>query len=139
MTRSNLKRKEDGTVTSSRANENGLELLNKISWKTALQKYFDETMPKPSSLMAYITKPCVSTDLQVRFVWCLIGMRKWEYEATIETKASSRREQQVELMGALKVLIARDASSMERKRRDALCLVKIVVDHIPTPVLEEGE
>ena len=31
-----------------------MKLLNKFSWKTALQKYFDETMRKPSSVMAYI-------------------------------------------------------------------------------------
>ena len=32
-TSSNLKRKEYGTVMSSEANENGLEILNKTSWK----------------------------------------------------------------------------------------------------------
>ena len=37
MTGSNLKRKEYGTVMSTEANENGLKLLNKISWKLALQ------------------------------------------------------------------------------------------------------
>ena len=35
VTRSNLKRKEYGTVMSSEANENGLELLNNISWRVA--------------------------------------------------------------------------------------------------------
>ena len=47
MTVSNLKRKEYGTVMSSEANLNGLELLNKITWKAALQKCFDETMRTP--------------------------------------------------------------------------------------------
>ena len=78
--RSNLKRKKYGTVMSSEANENGLELLNKVCRMVALQKYFDETM-------AYIANPCVRTHLQVRLMWCLIGIRKWEYGATIETKA----------------------------------------------------
>ena len=91
----NMKRQENGTVMSSEANENGLELLNNISWRLALQKYFDETMRTPSSVTAYMANPCVRTDLQVRLVWCLIGIGKWEYEATIETKA---REQQLELM-----------------------------------------
>ena len=135
MTRSNLKRKEYGTVMSSEANENGLELLNNISWRVVLQKYFDETMRTPSSVMAYIANPCVRTDLQVRLVCCLIGIRKREYEATIETNA---REQQLELMGALKVLIARDDCAIAwAKRKDALCFGKFVVDRIPTPVLEE--
>ena len=52
---SNLKRKEYSSRMSSEANETGLELLNKTSWRTALQKYFDESM---------------------RLVWCLVGKRK---------------------------------------------------------------
>ena len=135
-TGSNLKRKEYGTVMSSEANENGLELLNKTSWRVALQKYFDETMRTPSSVMAYTANPCVRTDLQVRLVWCLVGIKKWEYEATIETKA---REQQLELMGALKVPIARNDSAIAwAKRKDALCFVKLEVVCIPTPVPEDS-
>ena len=57
------------------------------------------------------------------------------YKATIETKG---REQQLELMGALKVLIASEDSAVTwAKRKDALCFVKFLVDCIPTPVLEE--
>ena len=136
MTGSNMRRKEYSTVVSSEANENVLELLNKISWKAALQKYFDETMRTPSFVMAYFSNPCVRTDLQVRLVVCLIGIRKREYEATIETKA---REQNLELIGALKVLIAADDSAIAAwaKRKDALRFVKFVVDRISTPVLEE--
>ena len=73
VTGSNLTREEYGTVMSSEANENGLELLNKISWKVALQKYFDETMGTPSSVMEYIANPCVRTDLQVKLVCVLLG------------------------------------------------------------------
>ena len=102
-TGSNLKRKKYDTVMSSEVNENGLELLNKTSWWVALQKCFDETMRTSSSVMALMANPCVRIDLQVRLVYCLVGLRKWEYGATIETKAI---EQQLELMGALKVLIA---------------------------------
>ena len=88
-----------------------------------------------SSVMACIANPCVRTDFQVRLVWCLIGIRKWEYNATIETKA---RWEQLELMRVLKVLIARDNSAIAwAKWNDALCLVKFVVDRFPTPLLEE--
>ena len=51
-TGSNLKRKKYDTVMSSEVNENGLELLNKTSWRVALQKCFDETMRTSSSVMA---------------------------------------------------------------------------------------
>ena len=66
---------------------------------------------------------------------CLVGIMRQEYEATTETKA---REHQLELMEALKVLIARDDSAIAwAKRKDALCFVTFVVDFIPTPVFEE--
>ena len=81
-------------MMSSEANENGLELLSKISWKAALQKYFDEIMLTLSSLMAFLDNPCVMTALQVRRVWCLVGIKGREYEVTIETKS---REKQLEL------------------------------------------
>ena len=134
---SNNKRKDYDTVMSSQVNEdiNGLELLNKISWRTAPQKFFDETMRTSSSVTAYINSPRVRAYRQVRLVWCLVGIKRQEYEATIEFKA---RDQQLELMGALKVLILRDDSAIAwAKRKDALCFVKFVVDLIPTPVLEE--
>ena len=134
ITGSNLKRKEYGTVMSSEANENGVELLSETSWKAALQKFFDETMRTPSSVMAYLANPCVRTVLQVRLVWCLVGIKRREHEATIETRPI---EKQLELMGALRVLILRDDSAIAwTKRKDALCFVNFAVDRIPTPVLE---
>ena len=85
--------------------------------------------------MAYLANLCVSTVLQVRLVWCLIRIRRREHEVTIKTKS---REKQLELMGALRVLIARDDSAIAwAKRKGAFCFVKFVVDCIPTPLLEE--
>ena len=44
----------------------------------------------------------------------------------------------LELMGALRVLIAREDSAIAwAKKNDAICFVKFAVDRIPTPVLEE--
>ena len=71
----------------------------------------------------------------MRLVWCLVGIRRQEYEATIETKA---REQQLELMDPLKVLIARDDFAMAwAKRSDAVCFVKFLLNLFPNMVLEE--
>ena len=135
ITSSNLKRNEYGTVMSSEATENGLELLSKTSWKAVLQKYFDGTICTPSSVMVYFANPCFRTVLQVRLVWCLVGIKRRELEATIE---SISREKQLELMRVLRVLIASDDSAIAlAKRKNALCFVKFVVDRIPTPVLEE--
>ena len=135
MENSNLSRKEYGTVMSSEANEIGLEKLLEISWRAALLRYFDETMYAPATVAAYLAYPCARTDLQVRLAWCLMGIKKSEYEANNDSKSE---EQQLELMEALRVLISRDDSTIAwAKRKDALCFVRFVVDRIPTPVLEE--
>ena len=132
---SNLNRKEYGTVMSSEANEIGLGKLLEISWRTVLQRYFDETMHAPGTVAAYLTYPCIRTDLQVRLAWCLMGIKKAEYEAKNDSKS---KEQELELMGALRMLISRDDSATAwAKRKDARCFVRFLVDRIPTPVLGE--
>ena len=132
---SNLNRKEYGTVMSSEANEVGLEKLLEISWRAALQRYFDEAMHAPATVAAYLAHPCVRTDLQVRLAWCLMGIKRAEYEASNDAKS---REQELELMEALRALISKENSAIAwAKRKDALCFVRFVVDRIPTPVLGE--
>ena len=132
---SNLNRKEYGTVMSSEANEIGLEKLLEISWRAALQRYFDETMHAPATVAAYLAHPCTRTDLQVRLAWCLMGIKRAEYEASNDSKS---REQELELMEALRALISKDDSAIAwAKHKDALCFVRFVVDRIPTPVSGE--
>ena len=104
VTGSHLKGDKYGTVMSSEAYEDGLEQIVNMSWRAALQKYFDDNMNTPSTLTMCLANPCVRINLQVRLMWCLVGIKKQEYEDTIETKA---REKYLELMGALKVSIAR--------------------------------
>ena len=124
--------KEYGTVRSSEANEIGLEKLLEISWRAALQRYFDEAMHAPATVAAYLAHPCMRTDLQLRLAWCLMGIKKAEYEASKDSKS---REQELELMEALRALISKDDSAIAwAKRKDALCFVRFVVDRIPTPV-----
>ena len=62
-------------------------------------------------------------------------IKKSEYETNDDSKS---KEQELELMEALRVLISKDDSAMARaKRKDALCFVRFVVDLIPTHVMEE--
>ena len=120
---------------SSEANEIGMEKLLEISWRAARQRYFDETMHAPATVAAYLAHTCTRTDLQVRLAWCLMGIKKMEYEASNELKS---KEQELELMEALRALISKDDSAIFwAKRKDALCFVRFVVDRIPTPVLGE--
>ena len=121
---SNLNRKEYGTVISSEANEIGLEKLLETSWRAALQRYFDEKMHAPATVAAYLAHPCTRTDLQVRLAWCLMGIKKAEYEASNDSKL---QEQELELMKALRALISKDDSAIAwAKRKDALCFVRFL-------------
>ena len=120
---------------SSEANEIGLERLLEISWRAALQRYFDETMHAPSTVAAYLAHPCTITDLQVWLAWCLMGIKKAEYEVSNDLKS---KEQELELMDALRALISKyDSAIAWAKRKDVLCFVRFVVDRILTPVLGE--
>ena len=64
-----------------------------------------------------------------------MGIKRSEYEASNDSKS---KEQELELMEALRVLISRDNSAVAwAKCKDALPFLRFVVDRIPTPVLEE--
>ena len=102
---SNSNRKKYGTVMSSKANEIGLD----ISWRAALQRYFDETMYAPATVAAYLAYPCTRTDLHVRLAWCLMGIKKAVYEANNDSKS---KEQELEFMEALRLLVSRDDSAI---------------------------
>ena len=126
---SNLNRKEYGTVMSWKASKFGLEKLLEISWRAALQRYFDETMHAPATMAAYLAYPCTRIDLQIRLAWCFMGIKKAEYEANNDSKS---KEQELELMEALQMMISRDDSAIAwPKRKDAICFVRFVVDRIP--------
>ena len=87
---SNLNRKEYGTVMSSEAIQIGLEKLLEISWRAALQRYFDETMHAPATVTAYLAYPCTRTDLQVRLAWRWMGIKKAEYETNNDSKSKEK-------------------------------------------------
>ena len=89
----------------------------------------------PATVTAYLAHPCTRTDLQVRLSLCLMGIKKAEYEASNDLKS---KEQELELMEALRALIPKDDSAIAWvKRKDVLWFVRFVVDLIPTPVLGE--
>ena len=92
-------------------------------------------MHAPATVTAYLAYRCTRTDLQVRLAWCLMGIKKVEYEAN---NASKSKEEELELMEALRMVTSREDSAIAwAKRKDALCFVRFVVDRIPTPVLGE--
>ena len=93
-------------------------------------------MHAPATVTAYLAYPCTRSDTQVRLAWCSMRIKKAEYEANNDSKS---KEQELELMEALQMLISKDDSAIAwAKRKDTLCFVRFVVDRIPTPVLGES-
>ena len=108
MEGSNLKRREYGTVMVKPSRN----ILTK--WTVA----------------AYLAYPCVRTELQVLLAWCLMKVKRSDYEASNDSKS---KQQELELMEALWELIARDNSAIAR----ALCFVRLEWDRNPSPILED--
>ena len=65
-------------------------------------------MNAPSTVALYLAYPCVRTELQVRLAWCLMEIKRSEYEASNDSRL---KEKELELMEALRVLITRDDSA----------------------------
>ena len=64
-----------------------------------------------------------------------MGIKRSEYESSNDSKS---KEEELELMEALRALISRDDSAIAwAKRKDALCFLRFLVDRVRTPVLEE--
>ena len=66
-------------------------------------------MCAPATVAAYLAYLCARTDLQIRLAWCLMGVKRSEYEASNDSRP---KEQELELMEALRVLIGRDDSAI---------------------------
>ena len=114
---SNCKQNEYGTVMLSEASEIGLEHLVKISWKVSLQMFLDKSMNSSLKKTAHLSYLRVRTEVQVWLEWCMMGIKRTEYEASNDSRS---KDQELELMGALRVFIARDDSEITyAKRTDA--------------------
>ena len=55
-------------------------------------------MHAPAKVATYLAYPCARTNLQVRLAWCLMGVKRSEYEVNNDWKL---KEQKLELMEAL--------------------------------------
>ena len=69
--------------------------LLKISWRAALQSYFDETMQAP--LAAYLAYPSTRNVLQMRLAWCLMGIRRSEHDSSNHSKLKEQQQQLMEV------------------------------------------
>ena len=88
------------------------------------------TTPKIHALIAI---PFVRTELQLRFAWCMIGLTRGEFES--EERKSSKDEKVFLMTGVRDLMTHEGASVACAKRRDALCFVRFMIEHISVPAL----
>ena len=128
-----LKQKAYGTLASSEMQAETIEQLVSLTWKAVVLRYFEEEMrttPRVHALMAVLY---VRTELKLRFAWCMMGLTRGEYDSE-ETKRS--KEEKVFMMTNLRDLIIQEGMAVAcAKRRDALCFIRFLIEHISVPAL----
>ena len=123
-----LKQKAYGTQASSAMQAETIEQLVSLPWKSVVLRYFEEEMRTTPRIHALIAVPYVRTELQLRFACCMIGQSREEYDSE-ERKRS--REEKVFLMTSMRDLIIQEGMEVAcAKRRDALCFIRFMIEHI---------
>ena len=128
-----LKQKVYGTLASSEMQAETMEQLVSLPWKAVVLRYFEKVMRTAPRIHALMAVPYVRTELQLRFVWCMIGLTREEYDSE-ERKRS--KEEKVVLMTNLRDLIIQEGAAVaSAKRRDALCFIRFMIEQISVPAL----
>ena len=128
-----LKQKAYGTLVSSEMHVETIEQLVSLPWRAVVLRYFEEEMRTTPKIHALIAIPYVRTELQLRFIWCMIGLTRGEYDSE-ERKRS--KEEKVFLMMSVRDLMTQEGATVAcAKRRDALCFVWFMIEQISVPAL----
>ena len=94
---------------------------------------FEEKMRTTPKIHALIAIPYVRTELQLRFAWCMTGLRREEYDSE-ESKRS--KEEKILLMTSVRDPRTQKGSAVAcAKRRDALYFVRFIIEQISVPAL----
>ena len=121
-----LKQKAYGTLASSEKHAETIEQLVSLPWRAVVLRFFEEEMRTTPKIHALIAVPCVRTELQLRFVWCMIGLTGGENDSE-ERKRS--KEENVFLITNMRDLMTQEgAAEACAKRRDALCFVRFMIE-----------
>ena len=128
-----LKHKAYGTLASSEMQAETIEQTVSHLWKAVVLRYFEEEMRTTPKINALIAVPYVRTELQLRFVWCMIGLTRGDYDSQ-ERKMS--KQEKVFLMTSMRDLITQEGAAVACvKRRDALCFIRFMIEQISMPAL----
>ena len=86
-----LKQKAYGILVSSEVHAETIEQLVSLPWRAVVLRYFEEEMRTMPKIHALIAIPYVRTELQLRFAWCMIGLKRGEYDSEERKKTEGRK------------------------------------------------
>ena len=131
--RTTLKQKAYGTLVSSEVDAEMIEQLVSLPWRAVLLRYLEEEMRTTPKIHALIAIPYVRKELQLRFVWCMIGLTRGEFDP--EERKRSKGEK-VFLMTSVRDLITQEGAAVAcTKRRDTLCFIRFMIEQISKTAL----
>ena len=110
-----------------------IEQLVSLPWRAVVLRYFEaekRTTPKIHGLIAI---RYVRTELQLRFVWCMIGLTRGEYDS--EKRKRSKGEKVFLVMSVRDLITQEGAAVACAKRRDDLCFIRFTMEQISVPAL----
>ena len=121
------------TLVSSETHGEPIEQLVSLLWRAVVLQYIEEEFRTTPKIHALIAIPYVRTELQMRFAWCITGLTQGEYDSQ-ERKRS--KGEKVFLMTSMRDLMFQEGAAVAcAKRRDALCFIRFMIEHISVPAV----
>ena len=130
-TRHNVK--VEGIRNSSEMHAETIDQLVSLPWRAMVLRHFEEKMRTTPKIHALIAIPYVRTELQLRFAWCMTGLRREEYDS--EESKRSKEEKVLLMMSVRDPMTQKGAAVACAKRRDALYFVRFIIEQISVPAL----
>ena len=89
-------------------------------------RFFEEELRTTPKIHALIAIPYVRTELQLRFVWCMIGLTRAEHDSEVTKRSKGEK---VLLMASVRDLKTQEGAAVAcAKRRDALCFIRFMIE-----------
>ena len=122
-----------GTLVLSEMHAETIKQLVSLPWRAVVLRYFEEEMRTTPKIHALIAITYVKTELQLRFAWGMTGLTRGECDS--EERKRSKGEK-VFLMTSVRDLITQEGAAVAcAKRRDALFLIRFMIEQISVPAL----
>ena len=128
-----LKQKAYGTLFLSEMHAETIEQIVSLPWRAVVLRYFKEEMRTTPRMLALIAIPYVRTEPQLRFAWCMTGLTSGEYDSEERRRS---KEENVFLMTRVRDLITQEGAAIAcAKLKDALCFIRVMIEHMSVPAL----